>query len=125
MVNSGCLKAKLASAPVSDSAAPSEEHLDVVLLRGPTEDGAGTRVLRCREGRLEAGDLRPLSEGKPIHGEVVRLHPRAQCPHVCDVEVQLERAESRSADGPPQVANDAYRRNWDAIFRNGAAKQLN
>ena len=30
---------------------------DVVLAHAPTEDGEGTRVVRARPGRLEAGEV--------------------------------------------------------------------
>ena len=77
--------------------------------------------------------MRPLAQGKPIQGEVVRLKPREECPWLCDVETLLEApAESgeRSAGperghaGPPQVASDAYRKNWDAIYRRVKKQQL-
>jgi hypothetical protein len=105
---------------------------DVVIVHDVTDDGKGLKVLRARAGELETGAVRPLEEGKPILGEVVRLRPRQACPLVCDVEVDLpkpapgaaaqasrqgEPAESRRrGKGPAQVSSDAYRQNWDAIF---------
>jgi hypothetical protein len=117
------------SAPKSESAGS-----DVVLIRGVTEDGKGLEVLRARDERLEIGQVRPLEEGKPLAGDVVRLRPRPEAPFLCDVETQVrvpsvhtekrtrpspERAplaETRRSSGPPQVASDAYRKNWDAIW---------
>ncbi len=96
---------------------------DVALIHGRTEDGAGLRVLRKREDRLEVGEVRPLQEGKPIQGEVVSLRPRPECPLLCDVKVELEAPErpalpeARRSGGPAQVATDDYRRNWELIFR--------
>lgn len=68
--------------------------------------------------------IRPLEEGKPIEGEVVRLKQRVAGTPVYDVEVQYEgpraplaklKASPHSA-GPPQVATDQYRDNWDLVF---------
>jgi hypothetical protein len=92
------------------------KHADVVLLQGPTEDGEGIRVVRAREDRLEAGEVRPLKEGKPItSGEVVKLAPRAAAPQVCDVEV-LAKVEHGLPGKPAQVATTAYRESWERIF---------
>jgi hypothetical protein len=111
----------------------------VVLIHGVTPDGGGLNVLRARDGQLEAGAVRPLREGKPIHGEVVRLEPRESCPLVCDVKVDFAPPKSGEpcADGcgkdscdaptsaphkgPARVASDAYRKNWDAIWARGKA----
>jgi len=99
--------------PESSEPAPS----DVVLVHGVTDDGKGLSVLRARNGELETGACRPLEHGKPIHGEVVRLKPRKDCPIVCDVETSLPAPEAaRDRTGPAQVATRAYRDNWDAIF---------
>jgi hypothetical protein len=108
-----------------DAAAPSAAATDkdVALIHSVTSDGAGLNVIRYRDGTLSAGAIRPLAEGKPIHGEVVRLTPRPQCPLVCDVDVQLPAVAAVESDrrGPAQVANEAYRRNWDAIWRRPAS----
>ncbi len=100
------------------------DTFDVVLLHGPTDDGEGARVLRARPGRLDAGEVRPMREGRPLAagGEVVRLEPRADAPALYDVEVQCtvpgptEPAESRPQSGPAQVATAAYRNNWELTF---------
>jgi hypothetical protein len=110
---------------------------DVALLYAPTDDGKGARVLRARDGLLEAGEVRPVKEGQPINqGEVVKLTPiQAGAPCLCNVEVlhagdatrqapsappSANLAESaRSAEangGPAQVATEDYRLNWDRIF---------
>jgi len=105
----------------------SSESQDVVLIHGPTEDQAGLRVLRARPQGIEIGEVRPLEEGKPLTGEVVKLRPRPGAPRVCDVETQLSREEldrARGAPpprlghaGPPRVTTEAYRANWEAIYR--------
>ncbi len=100
---------------------------DVVVLGGPTEDGRGARVLRVRDQSVSIGEVRPLEEGKPIHGEVVALAPRAEQPRICDVRTlhtphaQADattptRLESNSHAGPARIASSAYREGWDAIF---------
>jgi len=112
-------------------AAPESSSPDVALIHGVTPDG-GLQILRARENRLELGAVRPLREGAPITGEVVKLRPRENCPVVCDVEVQLAapkqnrtsdrqvtrevRETSTPRSGPAQVATDEYRKNWDAIW---------
>lgn len=95
-----------------------------MLIRGATEDGKGLSVLRLRGEQLEAGAVRPLEEGKPIHGEVVRLRPRESMPLVCDVEVELpaqelepEGASVEARKGPAQISSPRYRKNWDAIWK--------
>src|SRR3954470_20863714 len=109
--------------------------LDVALLYAPTDDGKGARVLRARDGLLEAGEVRPVKDGQPINrGEMVKLTPRAGAPCVCDVEVLHEPTTTvatpqvnASADvakpalgegggRPAQVATEDYRENWDRIF---------
>jgi hypothetical protein len=91
---------------------------DVALLCGPTEDGAGTRVLRARQGRVEAGVVRPAKDGRPLAGaEVVRLRPREGTPALCDVDVLHEPEPTSDAAGrPARIATDRYRENWDRIF---------
>ena len=114
---------------VSDSRKSDERGDDVVLIHGVTDDGKGLQVLRKRAERLEAGCVRPLEEGKPIQGEVVKLRPRKNRPFVCDVEVQVAatgaRADAppaRDHKGPARVATDAYRKNWRAVWKRSAKK---
>lgn len=101
---------------------------DVALLGGPTSDGKGVSILRARQGRLEAGEVRPLESGKPISGEVVSLKPRQSFPMLCDVETHMATPANavskepqgdvaRRRSGPAQVASDAYRENWETIYR--------
>ncbi|HVW28387.1 MAG TPA: hypothetical protein VHC69_23650 [Polyangiaceae bacterium] len=113
---------------------------DMVLVHSPTPDGAGVNVLRARRQGLEVGTMRPLAEGRPIHGEVVKLTPRPETPLLYDVETQLPHAEpggaangegagesneARASSGPAQVASDSYRRNWDAIWKRPAKRLPN
>ena len=108
-------------------AAPVEKPTsgdDVVVITGKRANGDGMGVVRFRGGNVEVGAVQPLEDGKPIVGELVRLHPRPESPRVCDVEVELDArpAEARRSSGPAQVATEAYRANWDAIW---ASKTLN
>jgi hypothetical protein len=116
----------------SNSAA-STGAKDVLLVHGISEDGQGLSVLRQREDRLEHGVVHPLENGKPIHGEVVRLKPRPECPLVCDVEVAVPGPEAQAAlreapagarKGPAQVASERYRENWDAIWKRPSKPEL-
>jgi hypothetical protein len=119
-----------------DSAPLEPSTPDVALIHGVTSDGRGVQILRARENRLELGVIRPLREGVPISGEVVKLRPRENCPMLCDVEVELKAAEPASdrqvpaalaespaaRSGPAQVATEEYRKNWDAIWSRSPAK---
>jgi hypothetical protein len=103
---------------------PEKPRPDVVLLGPPTADGGGVHVLRAREDRVEAGEMRPLKDGVPIGAttEVVKLSPRADAPNVCDVEVKVpaaarpEHHEPVRGKGPARVASQSYRQGWDEIF---------
>ena len=87
---------------------------DVVLVYGRSEDGNGYDVLRQRGEALEAGTMRPLDEGKPIHGEVVRLKAREDSPVLFDVDVQHDARVSTGR--PAKVASEEYRQGWDSIW---------
>jgi hypothetical protein len=97
---------------------------DVALIVGPTADQEGVHVLRRRDedAPVELGTVRPMKEGEPIDGEVVKLRPRKDAPFVYDVKTVLGgrkagHGERRlTSDGPPQVATDDYRRGWDKIW---------
>ncbi len=113
-----------------DDAAQKKDagDFDVVMPRGKTADGAGTQVLRARPGRLEAGEVRPMREGKPLTaGEVVSLEERKDAPGLFDVKVEhvVEGAASKAAHaGPAQVATSEYRESWERVFGSGS-RELN
>jgi hypothetical protein len=103
-------------APSKD--APSKPA-DVLFVHSPTPQGDGFRVLRLREDAVEVGEIRGVEEGRPIHGEVVKLTPREDHKQLFNVDVLVpgpKRLPSEARSGPPQVATDAYRENWRAIF---------
>ena len=93
---------------------------DVVMLHGKTPDGEGAQVLRARPGRIEAGEVRPMREGKPLAaGEVVSLTPRTDAPALFDVKVEhvVEPAAPKASHaGPAQVATEKYRESWERTF---------
>jgi hypothetical protein len=108
---------------------------DVAFLYAPTDDGKGARILRSRNGNIEAGEVRPVKDGQSLQGgELVRLEPRADAPCVCDVQV-LHEARARDVTvpsspatsvetpgRPAQVATRDYRVNWDRVFGGKRAK---
>jgi hypothetical protein len=93
---------------------------DIALVLG--KDAEGLHILRRRseESPIEAGLLRPMREGKPISGEVVSLTQRQDVPMIFDVKSEFSTdvaaGERPAVDGPAQVASDAYRRGWDAVW---------
>jgi hypothetical protein len=92
---------------------------DVAFVCGVSDDGQSVDIIRKRGERIETGTVRRLEQGKPIHGEVVRLRPRENSPLVCDVDVELPApagAMDPPTSGPAQVATETYRKNWDAIY---------
>lgn len=106
---------------MSDDAPEPEAAPDVMLLHAPTDDGVGAKVIRAREGRVELGEVRPLAEGRPIHGEVLSLTPREGAPRVCDVKVHVKAPTAtgetpQAHKGPARVASAAYRDGWERLF---------
>lgn len=87
---------------------------DLVFVYGKSDDGKSYDVLRQRGEGVEAGRLRPLEEGKPIHGEVVRLKSRENSPLLFDAEVQ--HGARKSTGRPAKVATDRYRTGWESIW---------
>jgi hypothetical protein len=103
------------------SAAPTAAR-DVLFVYAEGEAG-DYGVIRQREERVELGRIKPVQDGHPIHGELVRLEQRAEHQQLFDVEVLYDAKQSTSRSGPPQVATKAYREHWDQIF--GASKRRN
>lgn len=98
---------------------------DVVLVYGRSGDGSAYGVLRQRGDEIQAGTMRPLDEGKPIHGEVIRLKPREESPVLFDVEVQHDARPSIGR--PAKVATERYRKGWESIWakKKGPDRTLN
>ena len=104
--------------PPVKSEAPETKAEDVVMIHSPMQDGQGYHVLRLREGNVELGAIRNMREGAPVHGDVVKLSPRKEHERLYDVEVLVKspKPPELPRSGPAQVATDAYRANWEAIF---------
>jgi hypothetical protein len=111
-----------------------QDEFDVVLLHRATADGEGAHVLRARPGRIEAGEVRPMPEGRPLMpgGEVVRLERRKDAPALFDVHVECKvpaasaaLARTTTAHGPAQVATQAYRDSWSRTFGSGRRDLVN
>jgi hypothetical protein len=108
------------------------ESSDVALIHGRTPDGEGLNIIRKRQDRLEVGAVHPLKNGAPISGEVVSLTPRKEFPLLCDVKVEVPAPHSAASSdvatpaqkGPPQVATDRYRENWDRIWKGREEPEL-
>jgi len=113
-----------------ESPKPKDDAFDVVLVHAATDDGQGARVLRVRPGRVDAGEVRPMREGKPLgRGEVVRLERRKEASALYDVHVEhvIEPTSPAAAHGhgPAQVASPAYRDSWQRTFGPRRGKALN
>jgi len=110
-----------AEGPAEGGSGAGQRELDVAIVCGVSDDGQGVDIIRRRGERIEAGTVRRLEQGKPIHGEVVRLRPREHFPMICDVEVEVPARGQSSGPAlttgrPAQVATETYRKNWDAIY---------
>jgi len=108
----------VAESPSPAASSPPGDH-DVALVCGVSGDGQGVDIIRKRGDRIETGTVRRLEQGKPIHGEVVRLRQRENTPLLYDVEVEIPapaHAVTAPSSGPAQVATESYRKNWDAVY---------
>ncbi len=94
----------------------NELHEDVALLYSRSDDGRSYGILRRRKEEIQVGTLRPLEEGKPIHGEIVTLSARSESPLLFDVETEHAVTTARQASGPPKIATKEYREGWDSIW---------
>ena len=112
----------MAPAAITKRALPADAPAppgDVAVVFGKDEHGTHILRRRSQNAPVEAGVLRPLQSGKPIDGEVVSLSPRSDAPLLFDVKSELPSpypAARPTSDGPAQVANDAYRKGWDAVW---------
>jgi hypothetical protein len=107
---------------------------DVALVVGKDADGLHILRRRSQEAPLEAGLLRPLREGKPIVGELISLTQRHDLPMIFDVKSELAASagtperpsvERLPVEGPAQVASEAYRKGWDAVWGRRRDRSVN
>lgn len=95
---------------------PKDAEEDVALVLGASENAERLAVLRKRGERVEPAVLWKAEEGKPLHGELVRLEAREDAPLLFDVETIHPAPAEPARSGPAQVASDAYREGWDRLF---------
>ncbi len=125
-----------ASEPSETSASTARETpRDLVFVESTTEHGLAIVRLKSDAGgdvQIEAGELRPIREGQPLHGEVLKLTPRIENARLFDAEVLMPAPLALSAGGPAtsdapssktlghkgpaRVTTEAFRTNWDGIF---------
>jgi len=88
----------------------------VVILEPLSADGESKAVLVDEAGEVrEAGMVATLKEGQPIHGdELMAISPTAN-PSVYDVQSRMS-LKGNGSKGPPKVATQEYRNNYDQIF---------
>jgi hypothetical protein len=97
---------------------------DIAVVCGKDEHGLHILRRRSEDGPIEAAVAQPLTEGRPIRGEVISMRQREDVPFVFDVKTELETGEpaaghaegAETKDGPAQVATNSYRAGWDAIW---------
>lgn len=115
----------------------------MALVFGRNADGLHILRRRSEEAPIEAGLLRPMREGRPLEGEVVSLRQRRDLPMVYDVKSEFggptasptpgmdegqhggSGSDRALSDGPAQVASDAYRKGWDAVWGRPRDRSLN
>jgi hypothetical protein len=99
---------------------------DVAVVCGKDADGLHILRRRSEDDPVEAAIARPLTEGRPITGEVISMRRRRDLPFLFDVKTEIDisgepaetegAAEARTIDGPAKVATNSYRQGWDAIW---------
>ena len=134
MLRSMATDARSTCPPAADSTKDAEGSAtgdpghDLLWVHSRGEDSRSWDVVRARDGELQVGSLRPVQEGKPLHGELLKLSPRSESPRLFDVETLYAPPKAANAAatrrvaaqterrGPAQVSSDSYRSNWDAIW---------
>jgi len=104
-----------------DPSGDRKEGDDVVFIHGVDEQRRELHVLRKKGDEFGLGVVRPVEEGRPVSGDIVRLKPRPKLPMICDVEEILPLPAppgpgGRLHAGPPRVSTEAYRRGWELVF---------
>jgi len=87
---------------------------DIVFVHGKSEGGR-YQVIRQRDQQIEIGEMATVREGQPILGDLVKLHPLEQHERLFACET-IASSPVREEQGPAQVASEAYRKGWEAIF---------
>jgi hypothetical protein len=94
---------------------------DVAIVCGKDEHGLHILRRRSEDGPVEAAVARPLTEGRPITGEVISMRQREDLPFLFDVTSEMDAsgkpvASTEGSARPPKVASNSYRKGWDAIW---------
>lgn len=82
---------------------------EVVLLGPPTGDGGYHAMEHGSDHECAPAVVRPVQDGKPFDGELVRLVPREN-------GVGYRKEVLYSRDGPPMANSREYVDGWDRIF---------
>jgi hypothetical protein len=90
---------------------------DVAVVCGKDEHGLHILRRRSEDAPIEAAVAQPLTEGRPITGEVISMRRREDVPFLFDVTTELDASGAPAeTDGPAKVATNSYRKGWDAIW---------
>lgn len=102
---------------------------DIAVPLGETENG-GLMIARIqgtdeRPTRAMVGELRPLQDGVPVMGEVVKLTKDGEAPHykvetLVEDPFKAERERARSSGRTSTTysfPSQKYQENWASIFR--------
>jgi hypothetical protein len=106
---------------VASKRPPPQALGDVAIVCGKDEHGLHILRRRSEDGPVEAAVAKPLTEGRPITGEVISMRRREDLPFLFDVTSEIDAsgkpvAATEGAARPAQVATNSYRRGWEAIW---------
>lgn len=94
-----------------------------VVIAGPTTQSGQACVRHKSDHTVELGEMRPVAEGRPLFGELVRISGDGPAYDVESVYDTASGESEASGKGPAKVTTEAYRRGWDAIFGKRPAGQ--
>jgi hypothetical protein len=90
---------------------------DFAIPLGPAE-GGGIRIIRHHSDHsISTGVCRPLEEGKPFQGEVVRMSRNEDGPGI-----KMESVYKPEAGGPAKVNSPSFKSGWDRIWKKSKGK---
>jgi hypothetical protein len=106
---------------VASKRRPPQALGDVAIVCGKDEQGLHILRRRSEDGPVEAAVAKPLTEGRPITGEVISMRRREDLPFLFDVTSEIDASgkpvvATEGAARPAQVATPSYRKGWDAIW---------
>ena len=81
---------------------------------GPAmDDGSHVAVRHTADHQIRIGFVRPLQEGKPVHGEVFTVEPKDEEHGVYRVQTIVD---TKSSSGPAKVNSPAFHDGWERTF---------